>query len=86
MLHNCHSFHFVFAKGVASNKSCIIVPIVEAALQDASVTVSLGMVALSHRNMHLPAHPVTAALLRELVKETHCNTPTVQVHGTAVFV
>jgi len=44
------------------------------------------MVALSHRNGHLPARPVTAALLREMVKETHCNTPTVQVHGTAVFV
>ena len=44
------------------------------------------MVASSHRNVHLPARPIIAALLTGMLKETHRNTDTVQVHRTAMFV
>jgi hypothetical protein len=53
--------------------------------QVVSFIVSLSMVALSHRKVRLPAHPMTAALFREMVKEAHCNIPNVQVHRTAIF-
>ena len=68
------------------NESCIIIPNLKAALQVASFTASLSTVALSRRNMHLPAHPITAASPREMVEETHCNTPTVHVLRSAIFV
>jgi hypothetical protein len=63
---------------LSPNTSCILIPNLEAVLQVALCTVSLSMVALSYRNVHLSAHPVTAAFLREVVKETRCNTPTIE--------
>jgi hypothetical protein len=41
-------------------------------LQGLSFVMSLNMAALSHRGLHPPQNPITAAVFRKAIKDTHC--------------